>query len=307
MQRQMGSKDSPWYSLPCELICHISSFLTIREFVPVHESIFYESDRWQIVRQYMKSVWRELDGPGEVKWVSLRGINMSPKRVGTRSLPPGRSTLTQLCLDGDLEAVKFLLKRAPCVKVDGKSSYKRDDGAAVIGTALHAAAYSGHLGIVQALLEAGYGVDVKDSQKSTSLGKACWKGRLEVAKLLLQHGADVESIDRWGWTPLHLASWNGHLDVSKHLLEVGGAYVNAINKWFRGPLHFACYNGHIDLCKYLVSQGASLEPVHRQQKPPLYDAVRNNQHAVAEYLSSLKLRTEVKKVDKTRGHRSVPS
>ena len=54
------------------------------------------------------------------------------------------------------------------------------------GTALHGAAYSGHVGCVQLLLQFGACVNTTDAVNQTALFRACEKGHAEVVKVLLE-------------------------------------------------------------------------------------------------------------------------
>ncbi len=72
-------------------------------------------------------------------------------------------------------------------------------------TALHEAAWSGHLAVVVFLVEHGAEVAVKDNDWDTPLHLAAVKGRLPVVEFLVDKGhVDVESKNVYELTPLHL-------------------------------------------------------------------------------------------------------
>lgn len=73
-------------------------------------------------------------------------------------------------------------------------------------TPLHRAAYSGHVGMVTALLATGLKVDPHTIDGWTPLHSACRWSRITVASLLLQHGAALNAQTNGGLTPLHLAA-----------------------------------------------------------------------------------------------------
>ena len=69
--------------------------------------------------------------------------------------------------------------------------------------ALITAASGGHVEVCRRLLEAGANVNGRDVQGKTPLIWAAWAGKLPVLRLLLQAGADVNARDHeHGWTPL---------------------------------------------------------------------------------------------------------
>jgi hypothetical protein len=318
------------------LIRHISSFLTIKEFVPLSHSLLSGGtlmrSRWLQILVLMKKVWQRLSGIQELKWISRMGINVQDGiELGREGLIEGRIALGQVALDGDIQSCKFLIERmksytangnkktevilvegasakskknedSDTVKwqllgIDAKTAYKKDEGANVVGTALIAACYKGHIAVAKYLVEQGANLHEKDSQQSSALNKASWNGHLSVVKYLIEQGAKIESMDRWGWTPLHLSCWNGHLDTVIHLTK-SGANLNAINRWFRYPLHFAAYRGHLDVVKFLVGQGAKVNAVHKRETP-FFDAVRAKKHDVAVYLADVNATRANKKVIST--------
>ena len=82
--------------------------------------------------------------------------------------------------------------------------YRDEDGY----TALHRAAYNGHLQVIEKLLHIGANVMAKTNNKWHPLHCACKWDKVEVASLLLQNNADVNAQSEGGQTPLHLASSN---------------------------------------------------------------------------------------------------
>lgn len=89
-------------------------------------------------------------------------------------------------------------------------------------TPLHRAAYSGHVGVVSALLAAGCKVNPRTVDGWTPLHSACRWSRVAVVSFLLQNGAELNAQTNGGLTPLHLAA--SHSGSSKtdsaHTLEL---------------------------------------------------------------------------------------
>jgi len=82
--------------------------------------------------------------------------------------------------------------------------YRDEDGY----TALHRAAYNGHVEMIEKLLHIGANVRAMTNNKWQPLHCACKWNKAEVASLLLQNNADINAQSEGGQTPLHLASSN---------------------------------------------------------------------------------------------------
>lgn len=70
-----------------------------------------------------------------------------------------------------------------------------------IWTALHHAAYAGHVEIVELLLEAGAVVDALALNGATPLMRAIQSSRLSCVDVLLKAGADVNVVNKTGASP----------------------------------------------------------------------------------------------------------
>lgn len=87
---------------------------------------------------------------------------------------------------------------------------------------LHAAAQSGDLEEVKALVASGVSVHSVNSQGATPLHWAAFKGHVAVARYLLSQGADVNALTNKGSTPLRLATTHKQTDMIKYLKSRGG-------------------------------------------------------------------------------------
>ncbi len=110
---------------------------------------------------------------------------------------------------------------------------------------------------IKNILKNGVDVNIKDKEGWTALHQAAFNGHIKIAKYLIQKYADVNAKEVDGWTPLMLASVNGHTKLVKLLIEKG-ADVNAINVDGWTSLHGAAVNGHIDIAEALVKKGAEV-------------------------------------------------
>lgn len=103
-------------------------------------------------------------------------------------------------------------------------------------TALHLAAFGGHLDACRLLLANGAEVDAltlpleRRESGDTPLLRAVWGRSIAVAELLLEAGADVDDVDGMtGDTPLMAAARSGQPSMCLVLLE-NGADVDAFNQ-----------------------------------------------------------------------------
>jgi ankyrin repeat protein len=71
--------------------------------------------------------------------------------------------------------------------------------------AIHAAAASGSLSIVRALIEAGADVNAPQEKGFTPLHEAAATGKLELVRILLDHGASPDQTTEDGKSALDLA------------------------------------------------------------------------------------------------------
>ncbi|KAM9024319.1 inversin isoform 1-T1 [Ara ararauna] len=186
------------------------------------------------------------------------------------------------------------------------------------GTALHAAALSGHVSTVKLLLEHNAQVDALDVMKHTPLFRACEMGHKEVIQTLIRGGARVDLVDQDGHSPLHWAALGGNADVCQILIEnkinpnvqdyagrtplqcaAYGGYINCMvvllennadpniqDKEGRTALHWLCNNGYLDAIKLLL--GFDAFPNHMENSEerytPLDYALLGEHHEVIQFM-----------------------
>ncbi|NXN99463.1 INVS protein, partial [Rhinopomastus cyanomelas] len=186
------------------------------------------------------------------------------------------------------------------------------------GTALHAAALSGHVSTVKLLLEHNAQVDALDVMKHTPLFRACEMGHKEVIQTLIEGGARVDLVDQDGHSPLHWAALGGNADVCQILIEnkinpnvqdyagrtplqcaAYGGYINCMavllennadpniqDKEGRTALHWLCNNGYLDAIKLLL--GFDAFPNHMENSEerytPLDYALLGEHHEVIQFM-----------------------
>ncbi|KAI8944701.1 ankyrin repeat-containing domain protein [Xylaria longipes] len=131
---------------------------------------------------------------------------------------------------------------------------------------LHLASFSGNVGIMKLLLQAGADPELQMKSGWASLHLASYHGHNEVARLLLEEGARIDVLQQDGFSPLSLSAGRGHTQVVKLLLE-NGAEINEVNNNGWTPLALACRNGHTDIVQLLLENGAKLNEVDGDRTP----------------------------------------
>ncbi|XP_058926952.1 inversin isoform X3 [Kogia breviceps] len=186
------------------------------------------------------------------------------------------------------------------------------------GTALHAAALSGHVSTVKLLLENNAQVDATDVMKHTPLFRACEMGHKDVIQTLIKGGARVDLVDQDGHSLLHWAALGGNADVCQILIEnkinpnvqdyagrtplqcaAYGGYINCMavlmennadpniqDKEGRTALHWSCNNGYLDAIKLLLDFAAFPNQMENNEEryTPLDYALLGERHEVIQFM-----------------------
>nr|XP_055066106.1 inversin isoform X1 [Misgurnus anguillicaudatus] len=150
------------------------------------------------------------------------------------------------------------------------------------GTALHAAALSGHMSTVLLLLEKGAIVDPLDVMKHTPLFRACEMGHRDVILTLIKGGARVDLVDIDGHSALHWAALGGNAEVCEVLME-NGISPNLQDHAGRTPLQCAAYAGYINCMALLIQHDADPNIQDKEGRTALHWSCNNG------YLDAVKL------------------
>jgi ankyrin repeat protein len=127
-------------------------------------------------------------------------------------------------------------------------------------TPLHLAAFFGHAGLANALIEQGAKVDARsaNAMKNTPLHAAAAGGQVAAVEILLKRGADPNATQEGGWTALHAAAQAGNGPLVEMLLA-NGAHVNVRASNNQSPLDLALSKGHQEIADLLEQLGAKLQ------------------------------------------------
>jgi ankyrin repeat protein len=150
-------------------------------------------------------------------------------------------------------------------------------------TALHIAAFRGHLPSVNALLQNDADPNMTNANYDTPLFLAVSGGHADVSRALIRHKAYVNMHCYDNWTALHKAVDTGQEDLSRSLISQG-ASVDAETLKGMCPLHRAAGRGHCNIIEMLLDCGAFVDAVTVDLWTALHGASRSGQIQVVELL-----------------------
>ncbi|XP_070561431.1 uncharacterized protein [Ptychodera flava] len=164
---------------------------------------------------------------------------------------------------GNVDVVQLLVQRGARAELQPHSSLAPQDW-----NFLHVAASSGHVDMLQYLLDRNFDIRSVTSREMemngyyakgvTALHLAAGHGHQNVVKFLTECGADVNARDTLRCTPLHYASQFGHQHAVQQLLH-DRADTDAPDHHLLTPLHKAALNGHAEVSEILIHKGARLD------------------------------------------------
>ncbi|GAB4075234.1 hypothetical protein GCM10028778_27380 [Barrientosiimonas marina] len=140
-----------------------------------------------------------------------------------------------------------------------------------------AATYNNKPDTINALIENGANIDIRDNRLDNVLLYAGANGLLDIVKLAVAAGADTSITNRFGGTALIPASERGHVDVVKELLTHSDTDVNHINDLNWTALLEAVILGdggekHQKIVQLLVDHGADVHIADGEGVTPLQHA-----------------------------------
>nr|XP_029138652.1 ankyrin repeat domain-containing protein 26-like isoform X1 [Labrus bergylta] len=166
---------------------------------------------------------------------------------------------------GDLAKLKQLAKKNDINQLDKENR-----------TALHIACASGHVEVVQFLVESKAKLNLCDNQNRSALKKAVQGQHERCVSILLENHAEPNLVDINGNTALHLAANIPSISTAVLLLE-HEADINAQNKEGYAPLTVAVREDHIEMAEFLLKEGADVNVIDQAQRSPLMIAAGNGQ------------------------------
>ncbi|XP_074490081.1 ankyrin repeat domain-containing protein 26 isoform X6 [Sebastes fasciatus] len=166
---------------------------------------------------------------------------------------------------GDLAKLKQLAKKNDINQLDKENR-----------TALHIACASGHVEVVQFLVESKAKLNLCDNQNRSALMKAVQGQHERCLTTLLENHAEPNLVDINGNTALHLTANIPSIPTAALLLE-HEADINAQNKEGFTPLTVSVREDHIEMAEFLLKEGAGVNFMDQAQRSPLMIAAGNGQ------------------------------
>ncbi|MCJ1381046.1 hypothetical protein MMC17_004155 [Xylographa soralifera] len=111
--------------------------------------------------------------------------------------------------------------------IEAGASFENEKPDPIGRTALHRAARTNQVSLVDSLIQTGANIFALDKQKCSALHHAATTGSLDVTKLLIASGISVLQADSFGWTPLHWAARVGGLRHTAGNREIVEALLTA--------------------------------------------------------------------------------
>ena len=209
--------------------------------------------------------------------------------------------------EGDIDQVQELA---------GTKFNTRSQADDIGATALFVAVEHEDLKLVQVLLTAGLGPDLKDATGRTSLHRATRRQNEGMMRLLIRNGAEIDSKDddgRTAWSAhlrtrdkrilrilldsgadpstrglqgvseLYTAGKEGDIECVRYML-VSGTDPSIKTNYDWTPLHWAASDGHIECTRLLLDAGANPSALSDQNVTPLDLALQTNQVVAVEML-----------------------
>ncbi|GLA12779.1 hypothetical protein AnigIFM62618_008735 [Aspergillus niger] len=177
--------------------------------------------------------------------------------TGQLDIPTELGPLEIAARRGDVKLVEKLIAKGATIDAPDANKKDNDYHNGCAYTALQIAAFWGHLGVVQCLLDRGADIDVIRQTLGTPLQAALEGGHFDVADALLSRGAEIDKHWTMFGSCLLVFSERGDIKTVRFLLE-RGANVEDGGGENGNALQVACNAGHIDIVKLLLDSGADV-------------------------------------------------
>lgn len=168
---------------------------------------------------------------------------------------------------GDIETVKMLVQQNPAIMSFKCKRFGE--------TALHCAAFFGHLEIIKFLVEQSFETTnaITNSSRQTALHQAAGRRastQLDIVKFLVEKNPQLMSVqDALGETALHHAASQGNLDVVKFLAEANPKIVSVQDLHGNTALHASVIYGNLKGLKALINAGSDTHAKNINGDTPL--------------------------------------
>lgn len=178
-------------------------------------------------------------------------------------------------LGGQSTTVSLLLAR------NADPSKKSSNGS----NALHAAAASGSLSLLQQILDRiPTAINSENDDDQTPIMLAISSKNMDGVRLLLLKGADSAKKDKSGQGLLHYATTSGSLEMIRLFADEKGMDIGGATRGGITPLHIAAAGGSLEAVQYFLGKGAAVNSIASDSLTPLHLAAAGGHTQVAAFL-----------------------
>lgn len=142
---------------------------------------------------------------------------------------------------------------------------------------------AGNLNTVEALINKGANVNVKNKHGESALALAILKGHPNIAQLLIEKGADTLFINSNNVPILTYAAYKGYLSIAQLAIDKG-ANVNTQDNLGGVAIISAAFKGHYSIVQLLINNRADVNIQDNNQISALKAAKKNNHKEIIRLL-----------------------
>lgn len=133
---------------------------------------------------------------------------------------------------------------------------------------LFSLAKDGNENDLENLLKTGIDSNKRDKHNRTAIHIAAFHGHVNIIQLLCKYGADLNLPAQNSSRAIHFAAMNGHLNVITYLIG-SGQRINIADGKSNTPAHIAAQRGQRFLLSHLIAMGANMQAKNKSNETPL--------------------------------------
>ncbi|XP_067668165.1 putative ankyrin repeat protein RF_0381 [Haliotis asinina] len=205
----------------------------------------------------------------------------------------GRTPLMYAALNGQNKIFQLLVSKG------GLPSQVENDGNSI----LQLACWGGNVEIDDYILSHKVDINGRGQSGRTPLTAAAYRGHLKILDLLVNKGADPTCFDDAGDNVLHSGCLGGHMDIVKRVLELDTVDINSRGHSGRTPLMMAASNGDKEIFYLLFNKNADATLVDDDGNTILHLASEGGNVNIVKYVLSL----EIMDINTRNEHQETPT